>query len=98
MNRILWHGTNEKKTKSILLNGFKKRTWFASHLEDALEFGGNYVFAVVVNINKSKWQVCISNKVPVSSILWLEHIKIKRTHVNKKLYKDFFSEDYLKEL
>lgn len=50
--RIVYHGTGEKQAKSILREGFRAGTWFASHLEDALEFGGVHVFEAVVEVDK----------------------------------------------
>ena len=41
-----WHGTDEEGSVSITKEGFRPDTYFANHLEDALEFGGPYVFMV----------------------------------------------------
>ena len=95
MKKIWWHGTtNKKKVNSILKNGFNEGTWFAEHLENALEFGGKYVFAVIISFPKKRtwdWQVCCSNRISSDRILWIEEFKIKRSNENKKLIKDFFN-------
>ncbi len=48
--------------------GFKKNTWFALHLEDALEFGGEYVFRVGFNdlVSQYYWQFKTIEKIPIS--------------------------------
>ena len=43
---ICFHGTDKVTVKRILKDGFRKGTYFARHLEDALEFGGRFVFFV----------------------------------------------------
>lgn len=98
--RIYWHGTNRKNANKILKDGyFKKGTWFAHHLEDALEFGGNYVFAVLISFEKKKhspkflsWQKCCANKISTDKVLWLEHFQSQRSYENKELCKEFFGD------
>ena len=41
-----WHGTTKNSAESILINGFNKMTYFSAHLEDAVGYGGQYVFRV----------------------------------------------------
>ena len=55
-NRIVFHGTNKKNAEAILENGFEPRTYFVLHLEDALEFGGEYIFSVVLDGGDKNWQ------------------------------------------
>ena len=43
---IAYHGTSEKSVAAIKREGFRKGTYFAYRVEDALGFGGNHVFAV----------------------------------------------------
>ena len=43
---ICYHGTNEAAADAIREEGFQADTWFATHLEDALRFGGSYIFEV----------------------------------------------------
>ena len=42
--KYCWHGTNQQNAEKIISEGFRVGTWFAHHLEDALMFGGNFVF------------------------------------------------------
>ncbi len=44
--RICFHGTTKENADKILVEGFNVGTYFANHLECALEFGGEYVFFV----------------------------------------------------
>ncbi len=43
---ICYHGTNWRSAQAILREGFKPGTYFAFHLEDAVGYGGPYVFEV----------------------------------------------------
>jgi len=45
-SRICFHGTKRQNAYKILKTGFKKWTYFAKHLEDALGYGGKYVFEI----------------------------------------------------
>jgi len=56
--KICYHGTDtEDKATSILANGFNKDTWFAANLQDALGFGGPYVFEVSFDFDEApNWQ------------------------------------------
>lgn len=69
-----FHGTNEKNAKLILENGFRPGTYFAYHLENALAFGGRYVFMVEFDENKfsdnnnEHWQFWIINTIAPDKI------------------------------
>ena len=68
-----YHGTNEENAKLILENGFNPGTYFAHHLEDALEFGGKYIFRVEFEEDKfsnddNDWQFWIRNTVAPEKI------------------------------
>ncbi len=60
--QIVYHGTNSRSAKCILKTGFRKGTYFAAHLEDAIGYGGMYVFEIaypVWDLPKNFWQfVC----------------------------------------
>jgi len=58
---ICYHGTNAKNAKSILKTGFKIETWFARHLEDALQYGDKHVFGVVFPEDKLPSSECDSH-------------------------------------
>ena len=91
--RIYFHGTNKESANKILKNGFKKGTWFADHLEDALEFGGNHIFQVVIDVigkRSYNWQVCIINKINKDRIVKYEIHKTKVIQENKKLRDKIF--------
>ncbi len=77
--KIWFHGTKDMESaKSIMHNGFKEGTWFAAHLEDAIEFGGEYVFYVDAKFSTRKWQVCSAN--PISKMAILKIIKFNRSY------------------
>lgn len=67
----LWyHGTNEIIAKVIMQDKFfKEGTWFARHLEDAIEFGGTTVFMVSIKFRTKQWQVCSANRIPTNKII-----------------------------
>ena len=57
---ICFYGTDKKAVKRILREGFQKDIYFARQLEDALEFGGPYVFFVRFEENEFvglRWNV-----------------------------------------
>ena len=75
---IWYHGTSTKRAKEIYKCGyFREGTWFARHLEDAIEFGGPYVFAVEIKFKSRKWQVCCLNKIPAGRIKKIYQVKTK---------------------
>src|SRR6266850_8485923 len=67
---IWFHGTNYRSALKIERTGFRRGTWFARHMEDAVAFGGDCIFWVKVRFDKVplKWQVCCSNTIPASAI------------------------------
>lgn len=72
--QIVYHGTNEANAKKILKHGFKIGTYFATHLEDSLGFGGNYVFEVAFPssaIPKGTWQFTTVQQLPPRLIVQL---------------------------
>ena len=73
---IAFHGTSKQNVASIKRNGFRKKTYFAYHMEDALEFGGNHIFGVEFSNDRSKWkgapdgwQFWILQDIPPSAIV-----------------------------
>jgi hypothetical protein len=82
MQSVWFHGTTRHNAYSILRNGFREGTWFARHMEDAVKFGGEYVFSVRIVFEKCpiKWQVCTANAIPKERIAGLCSVKgIKET-------------------
>ena len=72
---IAFHGTSKRNAAVIKCEGFKRKTYFARHMEDALEFGGKHIFAVEFSNDRSKWrgengwQFWIRNHIPPSAIV-----------------------------
>jgi hypothetical protein len=87
--RICYHGTKKENVFNIIQYGFNKNTWFAKHLEDALAFGGNYVFGVILPdeafIRKGQWQVMINNPVSPDKIVSLKKYEIEAIHKDYEL-------------
>lgn len=67
----------------ILREGFKKGTYFAVHLEDALGYGGLYIFEVAYPAQQmpDNWQFVTDTGVPPESIVGLT--KYNRSRVLK---------------
>ena len=65
---ICWHGTDEDTAKVILRDGFKPHTHFAAHLEDALCFGGPFIFDVVFKTEPKNWQFVTKEQIPPEAI------------------------------
>ena len=85
--RYSYHGTTKRNAEKILKTGFKKGTWFALHLEDALEFGGEYVFRVGFNDDVSRyyWQFKTIEKIPISDrVISLKKYDIKTIRISRK--------------
>jgi len=55
---ICYHGTNWRSARQILRDGFSPGTYFALHLEDAVGYGGPYVFEVdfPASVERPGWQ------------------------------------------
>lgn len=83
--KICYHGTNKKNAENILKEGFNKGTYFAKHLEDAIGFGGRYVFSVMFKKEKipSNWQFILKRKRKPNNIVYLRYYPVIKT-----LYKD----------
>ena len=81
--KLWWHGTTSaRKARTILRDGFRKGTYFARHLENALEFGGRHVLVASFTISANgrgarSWQVCLSNALPASAIVNYEVYSIR---------------------
>jgi hypothetical protein len=72
MNERIWfHGTTEFNAKLILEDGFNVDTYFARALEDALAFGGLWVFQVVLAVDSDNWQIKMGERVPSDNIVCL---------------------------
>jgi len=71
--QVVWfYGTNSKEMVSeIEKEGFQEGTYFAQHMENAVVFGGAYVFFVKAHFatGGDRWEVCISMPIPASAII-----------------------------
>jgi hypothetical protein len=66
---ICWHGTNYRSAMSIIKNGFRPDTHFAAHAEDALGFGGPYLFSVQFDREPKGWQFMNTDHIPPDRIV-----------------------------
>lgn len=74
--RIVYHGTNKANAMRILKTGFNKGTYFACHLEDAIGYGGVYIFEVIypskeVQETEGQWQIITAHHIDLASIVTL---------------------------
>ena len=78
---ICYHGTNAKSAISIAKTGFRPWSHFARKIEDAVAFGGKYVFSVRFDQSKmpeddendqDNWQFHNIHTIPPSEIILLE--------------------------
>lgn len=73
---LAYHGTVENNVIPIQHSGFRMGTYFAFKVEDALEFGGPYVFTVGFSSDPlmwhgvpDGWQFWIQEQLPPFSIV-----------------------------
>ena len=88
--RIIFHGTNKEKAEKILKEGFKPDTYFALHLEDSLEFGGEYVFYVAVECGEKNWQPRFAKRISTNRIIQLIKVSPKIIYENNEVSKKHF--------
>jgi len=90
-SRIVFHGTHKKEiADKIMKEGFAKGTYFAKHLEDAICFGGKYVFYVVLEVYNNNWQFVCKRKIPPTRIRQLVNFGPKEIYYNEKAGNKFF--------
>jgi hypothetical protein len=77
---ICFHGTDERGAKAILRDGFKPWTYFAAHLEDAMAFGGPFVFEVWFKATPSDWQFKVRRRIPTKQIRSLTRYSAQHIH------------------
>lgn len=81
MNKnIGYHGTDHASAQIILREGFKPWTYFAAHLEDALAFGGPFVFEVWFRRPPDDWQFTVSRRVMPRQIRALTRYSSQHIH------------------
>ena len=89
---IYYHGTSLKNALSICREGFREYTYFATHLEDAVGYGGSYVFHVMFEkrMELDVWQFREPGVVPVDRIVRLRHHEVVELFSNSVLSKRIF--------
>lgn len=91
---ICFHGTNEINAGKIMDEGFLVGTYFATHLEDALKFGGEYIFFVRFderrfnNIEENSWQFHIVEQVAPNMIWQLVRYDQERLLFNPEVVEE----------
>lgn len=92
MSVICYHGTKVNKCVSILRDGFRPGSYFALHLEDALEFGGSVVFRVIFDdaAHRNDWQFFIYETVPPDRIIAITEYVVHKVYGNPKLQEQVF--------
>lgn len=91
--KIWFHGTDREALDKIVMEGFRAGTWFSEHLEDALEFGGRFVFEVALDrepVKDGNWQMCVADAIPLDAIVSITSYHSDRTFENEKLRKVVF--------
>lgn len=91
--KIWFHGTDPEAAEQISGNGFRPGTWFAEHLEDALEFGGEVIFEVALEhkpVKEGNWQMCVAEGVPFDAIVSITRYHADCTLENEALRKAVF--------
>ena len=67
---ICFHGTSEAIAVRILQEGFLPDSWFARHMEDAVVYGGPYIFFVEFDdVPSDCWQFHCPSAIPISRIV-----------------------------
>ena len=94
MSTICYHGTSKKNVLGILKNGFNPDTWFAANLQNALGYGGCFIFEVcfedIWDGEKPNWQFHYADRIPISQIVGLKEYKISTLKENAKLRNEIF--------
>jgi len=89
--RIYYHGTSIDNLETIRTHGFQAWTYFADHLADALEYGGELVFEVVFEDNietalsDEPWQFRVEEPVPSSRIVRIKTYAVCDLYSDTKL-------------
>lgn len=92
--KIWFHGTNRQASQVISESGFAPSCWFARNLEDALEFGGEYVFEVALPyepVIDGNWQMCVGPAVSTEAIVSLTKYEQSKLMDNPELRAKVFA-------
>lgn len=85
---LCFHGTGTlARARRILAEGFNPGSYFASHLEDVLAYGGKFVFEVAFDRtdDPDRWQFVEKDRVPPDRIVSLRKYAITRMRESRKL-------------
>lgn len=84
---IVYHGTDAEAAKSIQREGFRPDSWFARHLEDAIYYGGPYVFevALVDELMPDNWQFHVDRRVSPNAIVRFSVFRHRALRENDRL-------------
>lgn len=88
--RICYHGTNEENAQSILKEGFRPKSWFARHLEDAIGKGGTHVFQIAFDDPPDHWQYYLDIWVKPDRIVSYKIYQVEQKVENEDLRKEVF--------
>ena len=90
--KICYHGTSEENVIGILRYGFRKGTYFAQHLENAVHMGGPHVFGVAFDGTKlgspPHWQFILGEAVSPGSIVHYRVYEVREMVVNARLQEE----------
>lgn len=90
--KIVFHGTKKENIDDILKKGFKPNTYFALNLADALEFGGEYIFYVILKLDEKdkNWQPRCKRQLQPTRITRLIKVNPKMIYENDDVRIKFF--------
>lgn len=80
-----------------IMEDFRRRTYFATHLEDALGFGGNRVFEVAFDYASLNWQFTLADQIERRNIVRYSVYTVTRKFENRTLSKRIFLSNLAKE-
>jgi len=87
---ICYHGTDEKNVSNILYKGFKKGTYFARHLENAIHMGGPHVFGVAFDATAlpPHWQFTARSTITPGRIVHYRIYSVQAIILNDELQEE----------
>lgn len=100
--QICYHGTSEENANSIQKNGFNHGSWFAKNLQDALAFGGSYIFEVAFEKPlPDHWQFHAEIVIPperiVSQKVYTQKLIFENSELRNKVFESNLGTDENKE-
>jgi hypothetical protein len=86
-----YHGTTKENYDKIMVEGFRAGSYFGYHLEDAVGFGGPWVFQVAFEADKfnntgpDDWQFRTEKVISPDRIISGCHVEVQKHFKNKLL-------------